>query len=232
MNVQTRPFLQLGLLLGLLLLLLRVEPWKNESSEARQREFHARLQHEQLIAQQGEGDRIASGEVWVGQIHAPLDWPAETLEESAHQPSVSERVFGSTTYDPENLEVSIELHQCSPGNPRCSSGGSLLVRREDRVLFAMSLGLLQPPDTENHSHYRIEWQTDRYGRHRTEDEKLRLLEHLAVGGLPSESLALYQLVRAAYGFEQLIDLDGEHELRRAIVSTIFRMIVDRRRRDS
>ena len=227
MTLRNRLLMLVTVLCGTIALFLRIEPWRDHTSAARDWAVQAQLDQQKSEAERLESERIQSGELWVGQLYPEDDLQTESTHVSSSNLLSTERVFGATHFEQLGLSVTTELHQCQPGSSTCGSGGTIEVSLNGQTVCVMSLGILQSASTENSSHYRVDWNPDRQGRYQSEDEKLRLLEQVAAGGLPSSQNSFHRLMRSAYGFDPVVESDDE--VRRKLVSTIFRAIVNSHR---
>lgn len=207
-----------------------LETWKNEQSKARRAALRAQYDHHAQSVELAERESLASGELWVGDLHAPvasgIDSTTALFPPSAH----SQRIFGDNVFESLGLSVNTELHQCHAGSSLCSSGGSITVRHRGKIVCVVSVGLLQIRGSKSISDYRIGWSPDSQGQARTTQEKLELLEQLAEGGLPSNHRSFDELMQAAYGFDGSTPLDSNEELRKKLVATIFRAVLSSRSR--
>jgi hypothetical protein len=93
----------------------------------------------------------------------------------------------------------------------------------------ISVGLLRVRGSQLLSDFRIGWSPDEQGQPRTEEEKIRILEQLAVGGLPGSHATFSQLMSSAYGFDRSSTPESEEELRKKLVETILRAVLNSRR---
>lgn len=202
---------------------------RQQLSRQRRAEFQAHLERQADERRQDVRTRIDAGEIWIGQLHGAIDdLPEAPGPPRADAPSslpFQKRIMHRI--DMHGFTLLVELHECHPGSPLCSTGGSIEVHRGERSVCLVSVGLLQALNIDGKaSHYRIDWQPTADHDPFTVDEKLQIVQQLACDRRPATPVEFRDMLRTAYGDEMQSDAGKgrEHHLR-SLVSTVFSAIV-------
>jgi hypothetical protein len=223
-----------GILIAALIVLSSawgLSTWVRGQAKARREALHlATLEQDLQELQRVEQARVASGDVWVEELHARL--PAETGAQAPSSPNVNSllhqrRLARLMHFPGSELTVNTELHECNPGSEVCTTGGSIQVRMGTHFVCAVSVGLLQVSASgQPSSYYRVDWQPKADGSTLTRAEKLAIVHQLALGGRLRSTSELQSLLESAYSLPTGSAAGDENPHLRSLVSTIFRAIVD------
>jgi hypothetical protein len=196
--------------------------WQADRREGKRvARFHAMLADyaRQSLSRDRELERaqLASGQLWNGALHAPLD--VDEPPQSASTMPVQRRVAG--TFDLVSRDgiwsVTVDLHECFPGSTLCSTGGVISLRHRGHDVCSISAALCQPRTRCDVPGFRVSWARDWQG------DRLQLMRELGGAGAAPNAEQFDTLLRAAYS--------GRHPQevhRESLVRGIFRAIASER----
>jgi hypothetical protein len=198
-----------------LVILQQALAWQADRQERdRAAQFQATLESHARESWEREQVLRDNGRLWTGALHAPVsaDRPAELAPGST---TSQKHIAGQVDLgiEPGQWSARMELHECDPGSSLCSSGGTILLFNQGRVICTITTKLLQSQSGPSADGFRAEWAGDWAGG------RLQLLRMLGGNGAAPTREEFQQLLRAAYG-----GVEPREALCASLIRGVFRAI--------
>jgi hypothetical protein len=183
----------------LLLCAFHIDSWRQNVAYELQ-VLNSQRQAEELAAIEGGKEQrlIREGTVWLGD----LDLPATSQQDSLRQkprisasPQLYQRIWGWIPSRNSSVTAQYDMHECNPGSPTCTTGGTISIESSNRAICTISLNLLQP-DASGHlrSTFRVNW----WDTSLSQGEKFEIFQELAGPAVVADAATLGQLLRSTY----------------------------------
>jgi hypothetical protein len=177
---------------------LQIHHWREEIAFERQAEA-SRMQAEEfaVIERAREDQSCSDGTVWRGvlKVEPPslVDIPLPIA--AAQSLLLSQRIAGRLVSSNKDVTVEYDMHECHPGSQLCSTGGTIYIRKADRLLASISLSLLQSDGTGGlRSSFHVHW----LDRSLDQEAKIGLFKYLASSSTALPTAPLGELLRSKY----------------------------------
>lgn len=193
--------------------------WRSRRVALRQSRYQSQLDHEAQKHRGLEAAKVASGQLWVGELHPPA-LTAQPETEAGSDLIQQRRIAGDLRSQTATISAQFELHECQPGSAKCSAGGNVVVSADGQPLATIAVGIMQA----GQSHYRVDWLP---GTALSDAEKFDVLQELAGDDAqPSDYEQLNELARDVFGQaaadQSSDDVQRQQELVRSILCSIIK----------
>lgn len=193
---------RLPFLLFALALLIAIQQghawWQHRSADLRNARERTHIIEVAEHGERGQRELTHSGELHdnAGDLPDDVHGPSRGRERQRTVRSIAGRI----DLEQESLSALFELHECDPGSPLCSTGGTITVFSGDQRVCVISVGILQPSeDGAPRSDYQVAWDPRDEVPPLTDSERVEMLRRLAGGSELPDRTAWHRLLREAYG---------------------------------